>query len=54
MTLAAPAPQPLHDADGAALLVLTPLMQRYLEHCRVEKRLAERTTTLYALDLQKL
>ncbi|MGY8903743.1 MAG: tyrosine recombinase XerC [Burkholderiales bacterium] len=29
-------------------------MQRYLEHCRVEKRLAERTTTLYALDLQKL
>lgn len=54
MTAAASPPQPLGDADGEALLVLTPLMQRYLEHCRVEKRLAERTTTLYALDLQKL
>ena len=27
---------------------------RYLEHVRFEKRLAERTSTLYALDLQKL
>ncbi len=27
---------------------------RYLDHVRFEKRLAERTTTLYALDLQKL
>src|SRR5690606_679910 len=27
---------------------------RYLEHVRVEKRLAARTVTLYTLDLQKL
>ncbi|NDF79854.1 MAG: recombinase XerC, partial [Betaproteobacteria bacterium] len=27
---------------------------RYLDHVRFEKRLAERTTTLYGLDLQKL
>jgi len=31
-----------------------PLVQRYLEHARVEKRLALRTLELYALDLQKL
>ncbi len=30
------------------------LVQRYLEHVRVEKRLAQRTVELYALDLQKL
>lgn len=30
------------------------LVERYLEHVRVEKRLADRTCTLYALDLQKL
>jgi integrase/recombinase XerC len=35
-------------ADGAGLV------ERYLEHVRVEKRLAERTVELYALDLQKL
>ena len=29
-------------------------MARYLEHARVEKRLAARTVTLYALDLRKL
>ncbi|MEP6559318.1 MAG: site-specific integrase, partial [Burkholderiales bacterium] len=29
-------------------------IERYLEHVRVEKRLAARTVTLYALDLQKL
>ncbi|MBP6717920.1 MAG: tyrosine recombinase XerC [Rhodoferax sp.] len=33
---------------------LSPLVERYLEHVRVEKRLAERTVTLYSLDLQKL
>lgn len=35
---------------------LTPkaLTERYLEHVRVEKRLAERTVELYSLDLQKL
>jgi integrase/recombinase XerC len=31
-----------------------PLVKRYLEHVRVEKRLALRTVELYALDLQKL
>jgi len=31
-----------------------PLVARYLEHVRFEKRLAERTVTLYALDLDKL
>ncbi|HUR89328.1 MAG TPA: tyrosine recombinase XerC [Ramlibacter sp.] len=30
------------------------LVDRYLEHVRVEKRLARRTVELYALDLQKL
>jgi integrase/recombinase XerC len=30
------------------------LVERYLEHVRVEKRLAARTVELYALDLQKL
>ena len=31
-----------------------PLVERYLEHVRVEKRLAQRTVELYAADLQKL
>ena len=31
-----------------------PLVLRYLSHVRVEKRLAERTVTLYTLDLDKL
>src|SRR5687767_12387604 len=30
------------------------LVERYLEHVRVEKRLAARTVELYALDLHKL
>jgi site-specific recombinase XerD len=30
-----------------------PLVERYLEHVRVEKRLAARTVELYSLDLQK-
>jgi integrase/recombinase XerC len=34
--------------DAAALI------ERYLEHVRVEKRLATRTVSLYAIDLQKL
>lgn len=34
--------------DGAGLVA------RYLEHVRVQKRLAQRTVELYALDLQKL
>jgi integrase/recombinase XerC len=32
----------------------TGLVERYLEHVRVEKRLAARTVELYALDLRKL
>ncbi len=32
----------------------TPLIERYLEYVRVEKRLASRTVELYALDLLKL
>ena len=31
-----------------------PLIERYLSHVRVERRLAERTTALYTLDLIKL
>ena len=30
------------------------LVTRYLDHVRFEKRLAERTVTLYTLDLEKL
>ena len=30
------------------------IVERYLEHVRVEKRLAQRTVELYSLDLQKL
>ena len=45
--------------DGAAdplpvNLPLNPLVTRYLEHVRVEKRLAQRTVELYTLDLQRL
>ena len=32
----------------------TTLVEKYLEYVRVEKRLAQRTVELYALDLQKL
>ncbi len=31
-----------------------PLVDRYLDYCRVQKRLADRTVTLYSLDLLKL
>lgn len=34
--------------------MIDPLVQRYLDHVRFEKRLAERTVTLYSLDLDKL
>jgi integrase/recombinase XerC len=46
------APEPLNpvpDNPGDAALV-----QRYLDHVRIEKRLAERTVALYTLDLEKL
>ncbi len=48
-----PKPQPPDTATAPALPV-APVVLRYLDHCRVEKRLAERTLTLYALDLQRL
>ncbi len=49
MTGSAPATgSALADADDAALV------QAYLIHVRVEKRLAERTVALYTLDLDKL
>ena len=41
-------------ADPASLASPTELVQRYLEHVRVQKRLADRTVELYTLDLQKL
>src|SRR3990167_3718994 len=37
-----------------SLALLPPEALRYLEHVRVEKRLAARTVTLYTLDLEKL
>jgi integrase/recombinase XerC len=37
-----------------AAMALDPQVQRYLEHVRVEKRLADRTVALYTLDLQRL
>ncbi|MET1114467.1 MAG: tyrosine recombinase XerC [Comamonas sp.] len=40
--------------DAAPATVLPPAAQAYLEHVRVEKRLAARTHTLYTLDLHKL
>ena len=43
---AAPLAEPVPDSH--------PLVERYLEHVRVEKRLAQRTALLYAADLQKL
>ena len=44
-------------ASAAAIanpLPVDPLVIRYLEHVRVEKRLAQRTVELYTLDLQRL
>ena len=42
------------DSDGAEPQTTDPLVSRYLEHARVEKRLAARTLALYAIDLRKL
>ena len=44
----------LEATVDAGVFELPPLVERYLEHVRVEKRLARRTVELYALDLQKL
>jgi integrase/recombinase XerC len=51
--------RPTEPSAGAAVPApqdegLHPLALRYLEHVRVEKRLAARTVTLYHLDLLKL
>lgn len=51
------APAPLSapgDPATPAAAVVDPLVARYLEHVRVQKRLAERTCMLYALDLERL
>jgi integrase/recombinase XerC len=40
--------------DSKTAFELDPFAVRYLEHVRVEKRLAHRTVELYAADLQKL
>ena len=37
-----------------APVAIDPLVERYLQHVRVEKRLAQRTVELYTLDLEKL
>ncbi|MFI5444565.1 tyrosine recombinase XerC [Polaromonas sp. UC242_47] len=42
------------QASPGPVLEADPLVERYLEHVRVEKRLAQRTVELYALDLHKL
>ena len=44
----------MSDAPVASPLPADPQVLRYLEHVRVEKRLAERTLTLYRLDLERL
>jgi integrase/recombinase XerC len=46
--------QPDDPECGRAQPEPDPLVERYLEHVRVEKRLAPRTVTLYALDLARL
>jgi len=42
------------DADPSKGTPSDPLVQRYLDHVRFEKRLAVRTVALYTLDLEKL
>lgn len=42
------------DSESSDILVLDPLVSRYLAHVRFEKRLAERTCALYQLDLARL
>ena len=40
----------MSDVSSPASLPIDPQVLRYLEHVRVEKRLAARTLTLYTLD----
>ena len=42
------------DVAPEVEVIVDPLVARYLEHVRVERRLAERTVALYTLDLIKL
>ena len=42
------------EIDQGTAFEFDPLAVRYLDHVRVEKRLAQRTVELYAADLQKL
>jgi integrase/recombinase XerC len=46
----------LHEVvnDPVVMTPCDPLVQRYLDHVRFEKRLAGRTVALYTLDLEKL
>ncbi|MEO7160836.1 MAG: tyrosine recombinase XerC, partial [Polaromonas sp.] len=46
--------KPLSPAQDMAPEAADPLVTRYLNHVRVEKRLASRTVELYTADLQKL
>ena len=45
---------PGSDASATATVTDDPLITRYLEYVRVQKRLAERTVTLYSLDMERL
>ncbi len=54
MAQATPLAPETGGAEPAPVPPSHPLVERYLEHVRVEKRLAARTVELYALDLQKL
>ncbi len=48
-------PEPASSTEAmASAAPPDPLVQRYLDHARFEKRLADRTLLLYTLDLQKL
>ena len=46
----------IHESDDEQVTSPPPdpLVQRYLDHVRFEKRLAERTVALYTLDIEKL
>ena len=44
----------MSEVPSPVSLPTDPQVLRYLEHVRVEKRLAARTLTLYTLDLEKL
>lgn len=51
---ASPAAAPAGRVPAAVSAADQALLERYLEHVRVERRLAERTVILYSLDLEKL